>query len=852
LAPEEVRDHFEYWEGGMTGGSPPQVAPDRSGWRSPTTQESTIVFSLIIPTRGRPAQLRRSLDSIRHTAHDPASIEVIAIIDEDDLESQAFEYTGLRLVRILVPPGQTMGGLNLVGYGVARGRYLMLLNDDVIVRTSGWDTELARVFEVHPDCIVLAQVNDLVFRDQLCTFPVLTREFCELAGGICRPEYRRYGIDDHIHHVFDLIHLLGYTRRIFLPDVVFEHLNTAQDPSGAVKYIPEPAIHALDFRTFEDLLEERRQLALACVERIEGRACKEQHDARARFLGEFPDSIAIRLREHALWWHAGALVPAADTTTPRPATSLPRWLARPVAWLWELLFTLATRSQRIAKYRMGIPSALFDAEWYRECYPEVAAHTNPVVHYLKRGGLEGFNPNPYFDSEWYLSVNPDVAAAGINPLVHFVRYGAREGRNPSLRFDMYYYCRQYPKIAASGINPLEHFLSIGLAEGATPRPGSKQAPLRISVTGPVPLSVIIPTRNRGQMLGRMLEACQRHASGCVLEFVIVDDGSTDSTRELLCGLSTSPLDLRWQSLPPGGPGRARNLAATLARHDVLLFLGDDILPANDEFFRTHACRHAEYPEHDFAVLGKLEWPKEADFPINFTMRRIHEDGSQFAFSKLSPRTFVSWQFFYSSNLSVKKAMVRDWMCDGFDSGFAGAALEDMELAYRFAQSPQGMRIYYDPGSVGLHYHPYTLPSFLDRQYFVGRSLRRMLELHPELVRKYDAQPVQAALRQPRRYGDSHRLRQATAAIQAIKTSASTLEAQQQLGSEDWHGDFLSALFELCLFDGYASAWPVTESNLSSAKTVILDRFLFRMLKVSGKLPLSRSFRLSLLRRRTGI
>ena len=58
------------------------------------------------------------------------------------------------------------------------------------------------------------------------------------------------------------------------------------------------------------------------------------------------------------------------------------------------------------------------------------------------------------------------------------------------------------------------------------------------------------------------------------------------------------------------------------RHDVLLFLGDDILPANDEFFRTHATRHSEHPEHDFAVLGKLDWPDDADFPMNFMMRRM--------------------------------------------------------------------------------------------------------------------------------------------------------------------------------------------------------------------------------------
>jgi glycosyltransferase involved in cell wall biosynthesis len=812
-----------------------------------------ILFSLIVPTRGRPTELRRLLDSLRHTAQDAGSIEVIAVIDEDDRESQAFEYTGLRLERVVVSPGQTMGRLNIAGYGVAQGRYLMLLNDDVVVRTAAWDTQLSRVFERYPDGVVLAHVNDLIFRDSLCTFPVLTREFCELAGAICRPEYRRYWIDDHIHHVFDLIHLLGFTRRIFLPDVIFEHLNTAQQPSAAPPYIPEPAIHELDRRDFEDLVEERRRLALACVERIEGCAHSEQHEARARFLEEFPDSIAIRRPEQALWWRAGTLVSAFNPASRQPAASSPRLpiSSRAVFWLWEMLGILSARSQLIARLRVGIPPALFDAAWYRQRYPEVAAHANPLVHYLKRGGFEGYNPNPYFDSEWYLAINPDVAASGINPLVHFVRYGAREGRNPSLLFDIHYYRRQYPKIAASGINPLEHFLSVGLADGAAPRPKAKLPTRRITVSGPAPLSVLIPTRNRVELLGRMLYACQRHAAGCELEFVIVDDGSTDGTPELLRGMVDSRFHLRWQSQPPGGPGRARNLAATLARHDVLLFLGDDILPANDEFFRTHATRHSQHPEHDFAVLGKLDWPVDADFPMNFTMRRIHEDGTQFAFSRLSPGAFVGWQFFYTSNLSVKKALVQDWMSDGFDTGFPGAALEDMELAYRLWQSPQGIRIYYDPGSAGLHYHPYTLPSFLDRQYFVGRSLRRMLELHPELVYEYGAQRVDAALRQPRRHKDSERLCQATAAIEALKASARTLEVRNQLGSKAWHGNFLSALFELCLLDGYASAWPVTEVNLADARTVILDRFLLRVQKVASRLPLPRSFSLSLLRRRTG-
>src|SRR5262249_37696727 len=97
----------------------------------------TPEFSLIVPTRWRVARFRRLLDSLHENAADPDSIEVIAVVDDDDTESLAFSYAALAYRCIAVPPGRTMGELNLAGYNAASGRYLMLLNDDVVVRTPG-------------------------------------------------------------------------------------------------------------------------------------------------------------------------------------------------------------------------------------------------------------------------------------------------------------------------------------------------------------------------------------------------------------------------------------------------------------------------------------------------------------------------------------------------------------------------------------------------------------------------------------------------------------------------------------------------------------------------------------------
>src|SRR5581483_7074907 len=223
------------------------------------------------------------------TATRPQSLEVIAVIDEDDAETLGISYSGIAFERVVVPPGLTMGNLNMAGYSASRGRYLMLLNDDVVARTTGWDDQLEQVFKTYQDGIVLAHVNELIFRDTLCTFPCLTREFCELAGGISRREYRRYRIDDDIHHVFDLLHLLGHTRRIFLPEVVFDHENASAKSSAPRTYVPNPEIHALDTVDFEQLLEERRSLVLRCLERIEGPASAERLAAQKRLLERFPD-----------------------------------------------------------------------------------------------------------------------------------------------------------------------------------------------------------------------------------------------------------------------------------------------------------------------------------------------------------------------------------------------------------------------------------------------------------------------------------------------------------------------------------------------------------------------------------
>src|ERR1019366_9862290 len=146
---------------------------------------TATTFSFIVPTKGRPDSLRRLCDSLRAHTSRPEELEMVLVVDDNDTASVQFDYPGLNIRKVKVTPGLSMGRLNMAGFRASTGRYVMLLNDDVALGTPAWDERLLEVFQSFPDGIVLVHVNDGIFGQKLCTFPFLTRAFCDLAGGIC-------------------------------------------------------------------------------------------------------------------------------------------------------------------------------------------------------------------------------------------------------------------------------------------------------------------------------------------------------------------------------------------------------------------------------------------------------------------------------------------------------------------------------------------------------------------------------------------------------------------------------------------------------------------------------------------
>ena len=239
------------------------------------------------------------------------------------------------------------------------------------------------------------------------------------------------------------------------------------------------------------------------------------------------------------------------------------------------------------------------------------------------------------------------------------------------------------------------------------------------------LSVVIPTRNRRSRLIETLDGvlAQRPPPGG-FEVIVVDNGSTDETAVALAELEATGGDLlRVVAEPFRGPAAARNAGAAVARGDLLMFLGDDTEPADDELLAAHVALHATRPEPEYAVLGKVVWDERHG--VTPLMRWL-DTGPQFAYELLAPGPVDVAGFFYTAQVSLKKAVFD--AAGGFDARFPYAAVEDMEIGVRLRS--RGVVLDYRPELVVLHDHATSLDRWLERMLLVGRSAALLERIQP--------------------------------------------------------------------------------------------------------------------------
>jgi glycosyltransferase involved in cell wall biosynthesis len=254
-----------------------------------------------------------------------------------------------------------------------------------------------------------------------------------------------------------------------------------------------------------------------------------------------------------------------------------------------------------------------------------------------------------------------------------------------------------------------------------------------------PLAIIIPTYNRADVLAQCLAHLENQTRRD-FEVVVVDDGSTDSTPDLLRSYALrTPLSFRYVRQENRGPARARNHAISLIEAPICLMIGDDIF-ASPTLVEKHLEVHLARPDDSVAALGLTLWSDTGQTVTPF-MRWMDHDGLQFQYGHLLNGGTPDFRHFYTSNLSVKTRVVKLFP---FDESFPHAAMEDIELACRI-EARHGLELVFVHEAVGYHIHPTTFTQACRRMIRVGESAAHFEKMWPGKLSKPESS-VKRALR----------------------------------------------------------------------------------------------------------
>lgn len=289
----------------------------------------------------------------------------------------------------------------------------------------------------------------------------------------------------------------------------------------------------------------------------------------------------------------------------------------------------------------------------------------------------------------------------------------------------------------------------------------------------IDVSVVIPSYNDSKALELTLTAfnCQTYPHDRY-ELVIVDDGSSDQTEDLVNSFEAS-YQVHYIKQCNMGRSKARNVGIEITSGEILIFNDADGIPSPD-FIAQHVKYHQSdkptvviggkydllarwkdgipirYLDKLLAVSGHYEEVRQnvrlarqgqetpflskADIQTDFNrvrryvFRKSHHNWDEVyqVYSETLDGFFIPWILLVTINVSVSKSVL---MKAGlFDESFIGWGLEDTELGYRLHKC--GAKFVYNEAAA--NYHQVHPNNAVKRWKEHARNYARFCQKHPTL------------------------------------------------------------------------------------------------------------------------
>ena len=208
------------------------------------------------------------------------------------------------------------------------------------------------------------------------------------------------------------------------------------------------------------------------------------------------------------------------------------------------------------------------------------------------------------------------------------------------------------------------------------------------------LSLVVCTRNRASQLPKALEAFEKIDCQQAWELVLVDNGSTDQTPDIIKAFAAScahPVQILHASQP--GLSCARNVGLRAARGEIVAFTDDDCYPSHDYVDALLGC----FDDMEIGFVGgRVTLHDPDDHPISILTATEPREWS--------PGSFIQAGSIHGCNMAFRREAL-DAIGEFDEALGAGTKLqsgEDIDALARVLAS--GYRGRYDPRPVVAHHH----------------------------------------------------------------------------------------------------------------------------------------------------